>query len=252
MNSSHKPMRFGWATRSASLVMVLLVSSMASAQWETVFELGAPGRGWPQDQGGVIFVQEAAMNDPPGDPMSPAVNQQADDDYYVAGTYPDPIGTVPDELVSERAFAGIDNDLRMHFNLPDTLNGSDILRFSFEANNLHTGDDIPDSRYGIEILVNGNTVMEEKIIRPDDLSTVFTTPEFTAASAGLVGGAGADNVVWARGINYNADGGGNWMGLDYHHLEIIPEPGSLSMMISGLIWFVPFMCYERNSRRKRR
>ncbi len=117
--------------------IVCMFAGDVVAQWETVWQLGAPGRGWPQDQGGVIYVQEAAQNPPPGDPMSPAVNQQADDDYYVAGTYPAPIGTVPDELVAERAFAGIDNDLRFHFNLPSNLNPDDKFRFSFEANNLH-------------------------------------------------------------------------------------------------------------------
>jgi hypothetical protein len=263
MKSSQTPVNLGWAIRSASLVIVLLVSGVASAQWETVWELGAPGRGWPQDQGGVIFVQEANVNPPPGDPNSPPVNQQADDDYYVAGTYPDPIGTVDDELVSERAFAGLDVDLRIHFNL-DTLtqplHPDDKFRFSFEANNLDERAENPNPRHGVEIWANIKDdltpdvrVMDEIVISPAELNTVFTTPEFTAAQAGFGGDPGVDNVIWVRGINKNADGGGNWMGLDYHHLEIlqVPEPGSFSMMLSGLIWFLPFVCYERRGKKKR-
>jgi hypothetical protein len=186
--------------------------------------------------------------------MSPAVDAQADDDYYVAGTYPDPIGTVADELVSERAFAGTDNDLRMHFNLPDTLTPEDKFRFSFAATNLDEDAANTDPRYGIEVAVNGTQVMSELVIRPAELNTVFTTDEFTAAEVGMIGGAGADNIVALTGINHSAEGGGNWMGLDYHHLEWqpVPEPGSFAMMLSGLIWFVPFMCYERANGKKRR
>ena len=238
--------------------VVCMFAGDVVAQWETVWELGAPGRGWPQDQGGVIYVQEAGVNDPPGDPMSPAVNQQADDDYYVAGTYPDPIGTVPDELVSERAFAGIDNNLRFHFNL-DTLDPplhpDDMFRVSFEANNLHEDPELnSDPRYGIEVYVNGTLVHPEQIIRPAELNTVFTTAEFTAGDVGLSGAAGADNIVLLtgntnNGANYNAEGGGNWMGLDYQHLERmpVPEPGSLSMLLCGIFWMIPLVCWEKKS-----
>lgn len=230
--------------------VVCMFTGDVVAQWETVWELGAPGRGWPQDQGGVIYVQEAGENEPPGDPMSPAVNQEADDDYYVAGTYPDPIGTVPDELVSERAFAGIDNALRFHFNL-DTLdppfNMDDKFRVSFEANNLDGNGEEP--RYGIEVWANGTLVMPELIIGNAELSTVFTTAEFTAADVGLSGAAGADNIVLLQGINHNGDAptGGNWMGIDYQHLERmpVPEPGSLSMLLCGIFWMVPLVCWEK-------
>ena len=48
------------------------------------------------------------------------------------------------------------------------------------------------------------------------------------------------------------EGGGNWMGLDYQHLERnpIPEPGALGMMFSGMIWAVPLMLHERGRGRK--
>ncbi len=39
-------------------------------------------------------------------------------------------------------------------------------------------------------------------------------------------GPGFDNIVSLRGISYDADGGGNWMGIDYIQLNAgIPEVG---------------------------
>ena len=61
---------------------------------------------------------------------------------------------------------------------------------------------------------NGVLVQEEILIRPAELNTVYTTPEFSLAKVGAEVGAGPDNIVSLRGISYNADGGGNWMGID--------------------------------------
>lgn len=245
-------MRFGWLTALSLVVPVLVCVSVAHAQWETVFQAGAPGRAWPVDGVGsgpeVDFVQEAGTNPPPGDPNSPAVNQQADDDYYFAGEYPAPIGTVAnDEIAFERAFAGTDNDLRIHFNLPDTLDAGDRFRFSYEPFNLDEGNGA-DPRYGVEVLFNDTLIFEEQVIRPADLSTIFTSPEFTAADVGAIGGPGGDNVISLRGINYNAEGGGNWMGLDYHHLEVtpIPEPTGISLLMGGLILLIPILWNEKS------
>ncbi len=241
-----------WMMTAGPVLALLVCVNVASAQWSTEWAIGAPGRGWPQDQGPVFYVQEAGENDPPGDPNSPAENQQADDDYYFEGTYPDPIGAVgDDEIAVERAFAGTDNNLRFHFNLADTLNPGDKFRFSFEANNLDERADNANPRYGIQILVNDNVVMSEMVISPAELNTVFTTPEFSAESVGLVGGAGIDNVLTVQGINYSGDGGGNWMGIDYQELEVmpVPEPGTLGMMMAGLFWAVPIILTERGKRK---
>ena len=76
------------------------------------------------------FVQEAGTNDLPGVPNSPAVDVQADDDYYLAGVYNTavdggaytPVGDVlANEEAAERAFPGTDNTLRYHSNLPNFL-----------------------------------------------------------------------------------------------------------------------------------
>src|SRR5207237_2722110 len=112
--------------------------------------------GWPVGNGGgpnATFVQEAGVNPLPGNPNSPEVNQQADDDYYFAGVYTNviasvaasygdyvPVGTVlVNEEAAERAFAGSDNTKRYHFNLPSTLRPTDRLLVTYDMFNLHTG-----------------------------------------------------------------------------------------------------------------
>src|SRR5439155_22542153 len=97
--------------------------------------VGLDDDGWPVGDGGganATFVQEnGVINDLPGSAFNHEVNQQADNDYYFAGVYTNviagngnyvPVGLVArNEEAAERAFAGADNDLRYHFNLPDTL-----------------------------------------------------------------------------------------------------------------------------------
>jgi hypothetical protein len=238
--------------RIGSVLLLSILCVGANAQWTEVFRAGtvSPG-GWLNNGSGITFVQEAGTNPPPGNPNSPVADQQADDDFYFAGTYPAPIGTVPLERAFERAFAGTDNDLRIHFNLPDNLNPGDSFRFSTRPFNLHVVG--PDTRYGWEITFNGTTIYPETIIRPADLGKIFTSAEFTAADVGAIAGPGGDNVIHLRGLNFNDSGGGNWMGLDYHALEImpVPEPGSLAMMLSGLVWAIPMLWHEAQQARKK-
>lgn len=194
---------------------------------------------WPAGNGGgpnATFVQEnGAINPLPGNPNSPEVDQQADNDYYFAGVYSsviaangayDPVGTVLiNEEAAERAFAGGDLELRYHFNLPGTLLPTDNLAVSFDALNLHQDATTPDSRFGVEVYFNGVKVQDEVLIRPADLGTVYTTPGFSLASVGAEVGAGPDNIVSLRGISYNNEGGGNWMGVDSIQLNpVTPAP----------------------------
>ena len=183
--------------------------------------------------------ETGAINPLPGIPDSPEIDRQADNDYYFAGVYTDviasviasygdyaPVGVVSvDEEAAERAFAAADNDLRYHFNLPNTLKPTDLLSVTFDANNLHT-DGQADPRYGVEVYFNGVLVQPEILIRPAQLGVDYTTPQFTLASVNAVVGPGADNIVSLKGVNYNNDGGGNWMGIDYiqldHATEVIP------------------------------
>lgn len=206
----------------------LLVTALHA---DLIWTVGLPGDAWPQDgtAGGpeTVFVQEAGVNDLPGDPASPVVNQQSDDDYYFAGVYDtvldggnyEPVGAVAEnEIGAERAFAGTDNSLRYHFNFPSSIGAATPLTVSWDANNLH-GNGGDDPRYGVEVYVNGELVGEETIIRNDQLGQVNTTPTFTLTDVKGEVGEGFDNYVELRGINYNADGGGNWMGVDHVSLD---------------------------------
>jgi hypothetical protein len=198
------------------------------------WSVGLDDDAWPVGDGGAentTFVQEnGTVNPLPGSPTSPEVDQQADNDYYFAGSYStlvagngtyEPVGPVPvNEEAAERAFAGADNDLRYHFNLPISLKPTDKLAVSFDASNLQT--DAPDPRYGVEVYFNGVKVQSEILIRSAQLGVDYTTPEFTLASVNAQVGPGYDNIITLKGINYNADGGGNWMGIDYLKLNAIP------------------------------
>lgn len=200
--------------------------------------VGQNDNAWPTGNGGganATFVQEnGVVNALPGSFESPEVNQQADNDYYLAGVYTTvipgngtytPVGTVSvNEEAAERAFAGADNELRYHFNLPPNLQPTDKLSVAFDALNLHTGDPA-DPRYGVEVYVNSVKVQNEIIIRPDQLGVTFSTPAFTLGSVNAGVGPGFDNIVTLKGINYNNDGGGNWMGIDYVQLNpVLPAP----------------------------
>ena len=209
-----------------------------SAQGALVWEVGLDDNGWPAGDGGgpnASFVQEAGENPLPGLPDNPEVNQQADDDYYFAGLYSTvldggdytPVGAVAaNEEAAERAFAGTDNSLRYHFNLPSILGSTDLLSVTWDANNLHT--DAADPRYGVEVWFNGVQVADEVVVRQAEIDVDFTTPSFSLDSVNAQIGEGFDNYVELRGINYNAEGGGNWMGVDYVqlHSEPIPEPST--------------------------
>ena len=221
---------------ATSCSLLLLAASSLPTQAQFLWAVGLDDNGWPAGDGGgpnASFVQENGVINPlPGNPASPEVNGQADNDYYFAGIYSQtipsvvalygdyvPVGVVAvNEEAAERAFAAADNDLRYHFNLADTLQPTDLLSVTFDALNLHT-DGQTDPRYGIEVYFNGVLVQPQIIIRPAQTGKAYTTPQFSLASVNGQVGAGFDNIVSLKGINYNADGGGNWMGIDYVQLN---------------------------------
>jgi len=185
------------------------------------------------------FIQEnGAINPLPGNPNSPIARQRSDNDYYFAGEYNTtidsvttfygpytPVGTVlANEESAERAFAADDNDLRYHFNLPTTLGPDDELQVTFDANNLDdpANPANTDLRYGAEVYFNGVLVQSQIVIRPPQLDVDYTTPPFTLASVNAKTGLGYDNIVSVKGYNYNNEGGGNWMGIDYVRLDPVP------------------------------
>src|SRR6266516_2800366 len=235
----------------AALCSVLLLGASAlTSHAQLLWTVGLPDNAWPCTamnpcHGGgptANFVQEnGSINPLPGNPASPTVNQQADNDYYFAGSYTTtissvvaldgdytPVGNVAaNEEAAERAFAAADNDLRYHFNLLDTLQSTDLLSVTFGSLNLDT-DEGTDARYGIEVYFNGVLVQPQIVIRPAQLNKAYTTPQFSLASVNAQVGPGFDNIVSLKGINYFSDGGGNWMGIDYVQLNApgpaIPAP----------------------------
>ena len=60
----------------------------------------------------------------------------------------------------------------------------------------------------------------ERVLRETRVSAPF---DGVLSEVNAVFGPGGDNVVLVQGINYNDDGGGNWMGIDYHALEVAPQ-----------------------------
>ena len=232
----------------------LFALSAAASQAVLVWQVGMDDNGWPMGDGGgpnASFVQEAGVNPLPGDPASPEVNAQADDDYYFAGLYTTqvdggpayvPVGAVAaNEEAAERAFAGADNSLRYHFNLPATVSTTDLLSVTFDANNLHGQGGT--EHYGVEVYFNNTLVLAEVDVNPGTLDFDFTTPLFSLQSVNAQIGPGFDNYVELRGINYNATGGGNWMGVDYVRLDAtpIPEPRTSVLVILGSVLFINFM-----------
>ena len=202
--------------------------------------VGLDDDGWPTGNGGgpnTTFVQEnGTINDLPGSARNLEVAQQADNDYYFAGVYTNvisangdytPVGIVPrNEEAAERAFAGADDDLRYHFNLPATLKLTNQVAITFDALSLDDPSDVnTDPRYGIEVYFNNVLVQPEIIIRTNQLGVAHTTPPFTLASVNAQLGLGPDNIVSLRGVNYSAEGGGNWMGIDYVQLNAAGDTG---------------------------
>jgi hypothetical protein len=218
----------------ARIATVVAMASFAAPaiQAELLWSVGMDDNGWPAGDGGgefTSFVQETGTNALPGNPFSPELDAQADDDYYFAGDYSivipnngeyEPVGTVEfNEEAAERAFAGTDNDLRYHFNLPSTLQQTDLLAVTFDILNLDETPAVENRRYGIEVYFNGHLIQPEILIRPPQFNIDYSTTQFTLASVDAQVGPGADNIVTLKGISKNSEGGGNWMGIDYVKLD---------------------------------
>ena len=242
------------------LYLLLVGTTVMTSKAELVFSVGLDDNGWPVGDGGgpfTTFLQENGVINPlPGSPFTASdTAQAADNDYYFAGVYNtvipangdySPVGVVAEnEEGAERAFAGGDNDLRYHFNLPGTLQSNDTLSITFDALNLHDGQ--ADTRYGVELYFNNVLVMPQVLIRAAQLDQDFTSAQFSLASVNAQTGPGADNIVSLRGINYNNDGGGNWMGVDYVQLDsqVVPEPSAALMAVLGAVGLTPFLRRRR-------
>src|SRR3954454_17035343 len=108
----HRPSR-----KSLVFSFFLFSAMVLTTQAQLLWTVGIDDNQWPAGTAGgpdTTFVQENGVINPlPGDPLSPAVNQQADNDYYFSGLYStaiqsvidlygayDPVGPVTDDEVA--------------------------------------------------------------------------------------------------------------------------------------------------------
>lgn len=202
----------------------------------------------------VTFVQEAGVNALPGDPNSPAVNQQADDDYYFAGIYSNqvdggvayaPLGIIASsEIAVERAFTSGDANLRYHFNFAPGTAPSDVFTLTFQMLDLNDNS-TGTGAYDIDVLVNGNLI-DSFTHNTSTITTPFVGSGFTLGDVNGTAGAPDDNYVELRVTNPGVTTA-RWANMDYIQLEVnpIPEPSSSLYLLSlaGLGF-----CYRRRSK----
>jgi hypothetical protein len=189
--------------------------------------------GWPRRRWGpnASFVQEMGPQPLP-EPGEPETNGQADNDYYFAGSYMTAIASVITLAITRRSAMlqltkrppsapRRDLDL-LSFNLPARFSPRTCYR-SLSTRQFDTA--VNDPRFGVK-LFQWRPVQPQIVIRPPQFGVAYTSPQFTLASVNAQVGPGFDNVVSLKGISYNSEGGGNWMGVDYVQLnaptELIP------------------------------
>lgn len=196
--------------------------------------------------GTTTFVQEGngPTNPLPGNPNSPAVNQQADDDFYFAGSYSNqvdggaaytPVGIVgATEVAVERAITGGDHTNRYHFNFDGSHSATDVFTFSFAMLDL---DDAGSGtgQYDFNIFVNG-VAMGSASHTGATIGTKFSSNPFTLADVNGTAGAADDNYVEL--VSNNPGSTARWSNFDYMTLEYeaVPEPSSLGFLaaVAGL------------------
>jgi len=179
---------------------------------------GGPNANFAQENGNSNLL--------PGNPANVNANQQADDDYYMAGIYSAVIpengdyllvGIEPrNEEAAERAFVPSDLYKRYHFNLPADLKATDSLQVTFAVNNFDDRTNAFSPRWDVQVYFNGQPVGDLVPLTTNELFKAISTPAFTLQSVDAQVGLGPDNIVTLQGIPHNgAEGGGDWMGIDY-------------------------------------
>lgn len=175
------------------------------------------------------FVQEnGAINPAPGSATL------RDDDWYFAGIYPDPIGTLAaDESLQnfERALTIGDPINRIHFNLPEslTLAGTE---FRLVIDTVSNNSGVPTNPIPFTVEFNGVEIFSGSV---DQTSDFFTTPAFiVGAGAGQVPAFTGDNVVT---LSRSTTTGAGWMQFDYVAMstQAVPEPAATLSLAMGSI-----------------
>jgi len=160
-------------------------------------------------------AESGTANDPPGNPNG------LDDDYYFAGRYPAPVGTLPKDeswQYLERAVIRFnppnDPTLRFHFNLTsEEAHGQNTFRYS-----THIYQQDGDGTGQVTLEVRFNNVLVHVVSLTQGQS--FRSPEFTAAAVDAVTGP---NVLTVQQIGGTAQ----WSNFDFHQLEVKALPPRL-------------------------
>ena len=160
-----------------------------------------------EDGGQSEFSQEQSSNDPPGDPAA------QDDDFYFAGTYPDPIGVVSQTEPwknYDRALTPGDPRNRIHFNLDkNTANATNDLKVTVALCCLGAVDGTPGA-HDVVMRFNGHDFFST-----NGLSENLRVEETVKASA-------VEAVVGENILEIERTGGsdGSWVQFDFLRLEI--------------------------------
>jgi len=188
---------------------LIQIIGAAAAPFSMVWQLGTDDSSqWP-------FSQESfSPNNPPGSASL------RDDDHYLAGTYPSPIGVLPaDEDITffERAVTAGDPRNRIHFNLT-ALQASpgSRLRVTIDLNGggAWINGTIPGyATHDIAVRFNGVLVGGRNAITWD------TTLEFTLPASSVAAVAGANTLQ----IERTGGAPGGYLGFDYIKLEADPD-----------------------------
>lgn len=194
------------------------VSGVPSPQFTPLWFAGLPDNSVSD-----FSAEDAVMNPAPGSAI------ERDDDYYFAGTYPGPIGTVTsDEPLSnlERAVIRFDppndTELRFHFNLtPDQADGLTEFRY---LTSVFQQDGQGGKAVELELLFNGVPVTTDLLSEGD----VYTSVNFLAEDVGAQPGA---NVFTVRQIGGDA----NWTNFDYHRLDVRLVPGPATCWVMSAL-----------------
>ncbi|MDB4491656.1 hypothetical protein N9260_01400 [bacterium] len=186
------------------ICLFLLTFSVITAgaqDFSELWVLGDPDNGNQSE-----FSQEGGADTEPGSA------EEQDDDFYFAGTYPDPIGSIgadEDFVNYDRALVPGDPNNRIHFNL-DTV-GADPgtqLRFSMQLCCFGAVEG-NDSIHDLSVRFNGNVIFKQDAVDGD----LLVEETFAAGSVDAVQGA---NVIH---IERTDGSGGAWVQFDYLRLE---------------------------------
>ena len=200
-------------------LLALALTPSLRADFVTLWELGTDNASQAD------FSQESGKNPPPGtvslpDEVPPGSENDPlfnlsskDDDYYFAGTYPDPIGLVEQDepwKAFERALVPGDDDHRIHFIL-DAAQAAATNRLRFTVDTFALGAIAGvTSTHDLQLLVNGQEILSQTgIIAPTLLESTV--------SAGAVNAVAGENVLQIVRTNGSPS---SWIQFDYLRAEV--------------------------------